>query len=94
MWGSSRKRPPESLLPPCADGTRAHRFVVKDVDPLPDGRVVAVKRTCWRCEYHDTIPKFWAFDGPAPYTTNGSSQLVYGFTRAGQVLESWKPKAY
>ncbi len=91
MW-RSRKRTPESLLPPCADGTRAHSFVVKDVDPLPDGRVVAVKRTCGRCDYHDTVPKWYSFDGPAPFSTRSSNIQVYGYLRPGQVLASWKPE--
>ncbi len=92
MWCSRRRRAPGVPLPPCADGTRAHRFAVQDAAPLPDGRVVAVKRTCGRCEYRDTIPKFWAFDGSAPYSTQGNHQTVYGFTKAGYLLSTWKPR--
>lgn len=89
MW-RSRKRAPEALLPPCADGTRAHRFVVKDVGPLPDGRVTQVVRACRLCPHRDIVAKWWAFDGPAPFSTRSDSQTAYGFTRAGYMLDVWK----
>ena len=91
MW-RRRKRTPESLLPPCADGTRAHRFVVKDVDPLPDGRAVEVARRCRLCPHSDIVAKWYSFDGPAPFSTRSSNIPVYGYLRPGQVLASWKPE--
>ncbi len=89
MWRSLR-RTAEVLLPPCADGSQAHRFKVKDGPRLPDGRVVEVVRTCGRCPYRDTLPKWFTPDHNS-FTTEKSNVQVYGYLRPGQVLASWKP---
>ena len=92
MW-RSRRRTPVSLLPPCADGSRAHRFAVKDAAPLPDGRVVGVVRTCQRkdCDYKDVVQKWYQFES-AQFTTKSDPTPVYEFMTPGKLVASWKPR--
>lgn len=92
MW-RSRRRTAEVLLPPCSDGTQAHRFAVADVAPLPDGRVVEVVRKCGICGFEPPkpLPKWFTPDHNS-FTTETSNVQVYGYLRPGQVLARWKPE--
>lgn len=81
------RRKPQLHLPQCADGTGAHRFVIRDVK-APVGPPVRVRRTCQRCPYTDMVMKVWDGAHHTDFTTQRDRLPVFGYTRKGYFIET------